>query len=101
MKVIRVQYTTKEDFVETNKKNIEKVMEELREIGNADVKYTSFEHEDGKTFMHIVMYNSKEAEQLPASLESFKTFQTQLKENLEAPPKVENFDVVDSSPKLF
>lgn len=101
MKLIRVQYTIKDTFVGQNKKNISDVMEELRQINNADVKYLSSIHEDGKTFMHVVIYNSEEAESLPGSLESFKEFQRQLKENLEVPPKAEVFEVVDSSYNLF
>lgn len=97
MKTIRVQYTVNEDFVSTNKENIAAVMSELREIANPDVRYTAYQHEDGKTFMHVVTYANTEAESLPASLDSFKEFQKQLKENLEIPPKVENFTLVDSS----
>jgi hypothetical protein len=101
MKIIRVQYTVKSDFVEANKQNIARVMEELRQTGNVDVKYFALLHEDGKTFMHVVMYNSTEAESFPASLESFKTFQAELKENVEVPPKTETFSLVDSSFDTF
>ena len=101
MKVIRVQYTVKDEFVETNKKNISTVMTDLKATGNTDVKYTAFQHEDSKTFMHIVMYKTEVVESLPASLESFKEFQKQLKENIEIPPKAEVFNVVDSSYELF
>ena len=97
MKLIRVQYTIKESFVETNKKNISHVMNELRHLNNPDVIYSAYLHEDGKTFMHTVMYNSSEAESLPSSLDSFKEFQKQLKENLEIPPKVETFTLFDST----
>ena len=47
--------------------------------------------------MHLAQQNSAEADKLPTSLESFKRFQTQLKENLEIPPKVEAFALVQSS----
>ena len=101
MKTIRVQYTVKHGFAETNRQNIADVMAELRKINNPDIKYMSFQHEDGKTFMHVVMYNTEDAETLPGSLESFKEFQKQLKENLEAPPKTEMFGMVDSSYDIF
>jgi len=101
MKTIRVQYTVKESFAEQNKKNIQAVMNELRALDGADVKYSAHVMNDGKTFMHLVHYNSENAENLPSSLDSFKRFQQQLKENLEIPPKVETFESVHSSFSLF
>ncbi|MEJ0075703.1 MAG: hypothetical protein WDO17_09685 [Alphaproteobacteria bacterium] len=47
--------------------------------------------------MHLVHQGTAEAERFPTSLESFKRFQSQLKENLEIPPKVETFATVESS----
>ena len=72
MKLIRVQYTIKPEFVENNKKNISAVMDEIKSIGDNDVKYIASQHEDGNTFMHVVIYKNEEAENLPASLDSFK-----------------------------
>jgi hypothetical protein len=51
--------------------------------------------------MHVVHQNTAEAERFPTSLESFKIFQTQLKPNLEDPPKVEAFALVESSAPIF
>jgi hypothetical protein len=101
MKVTRVQYTVRAEFVETNKRNIEAVMRELRAVGSDDVKYTVYLQQDGRTFMHLVHQNTVEAERFPTSLESFKTFQTQLKPNLDIAPKVETFALVESSAPIF
>lgn len=101
MKVTRVQYTVQPDFAEQNKENIEVVMSELRALNNNDLKYASYVLDDGKTFMHLVHHNSKNAEHLPASLESFKHFQTQLKAHLEIPPKAEILELVESSFNVF
>jgi len=101
MKVIKVQYTVKPEYVEENKIKIQAVMKELRELNNPDVKYSSSILEDGKSFMHIVIYKNAEAESLPSSLESFKSFQVGLKENLEVPPKVETSETFDSSYDIF
>ena len=62
MKVTRVQYTVRSEFVEENKQNIEAVMRELRALGNNDVRYAVYLHDDGKTFMHLVHQNTAEAE---------------------------------------
>jgi hypothetical protein len=65
------------------------------------VRYAVYLQGDGKTFMHLAQQNTAEAEKLPTSLESFKRFQTQLKENLEIPPKVETFGLVESATPIF
>jgi hypothetical protein len=101
MKITRVQYTVRSDFVEENKRNIEAMMNELRTLSDDDVRYAVYLHDDGKTFMHLVHHNSLEAERLPASLESFKHFRRQLKDRLEAPPKSEAFNLMQSSAPIF
>ena len=101
MKVTRVQYTVRSEFVEENSQNIEAVMRELRALGNNEVRYAVYLHDDGKTFMHLVHQNSAQAERLPTSLESFKHFQARLKQNLEVAPKVETFAMVQSSAPIF
>lgn len=101
MKVTRVQYTVRSDFVAENKANIAAVMRELRQQGNADVRYAVYLHQDGRTFMHLAHQNSTEAERLPTSLESFKRFQARLKKNLEIAPKVETFELVESALPMF
>ena len=101
MKVTRVQYTVRAEFAAENKANISAVMSELRALGNRDVRYAVYLHEDGKTFMHFAQQNTPEAERFPTSLESFKRFQARLKENLEVPPKSERFTLVESSTPIF
>jgi homoserine kinase len=101
MKVTRVQYTVRSDYAEQNRKNIAAVMRELRALDNSDVHYAVYLHGDGKTFMHLAQQNTAEAEKLPTSLESFKRFQAELKENLEISPKVETFGLVDSATPIF
>src|ERR1041384_7795313 len=101
MKVTRVQYTVRSNFVAENKSNIDAVMRELRALGNSDVQYAVYQRSDGQTFMHLVHQNTTEAERLPTSLGSFKHFQTSLKDKLEAPPKVETFELVQSVAPIF
>lgn len=101
MKVTRVQYTVRSEFAEQNRQNIAAVMKELRALGRSDVTYAVYVQGDGKTFMHLAHQNTAEAERFPTSLESFKHFQAQLKENLEIPPKVEALALVQSSAPIF
>jgi D-mannonate dehydratase len=101
MKVTRVQYTVRSEFAEQNRQNIAAVMSELRALGRSDVTYAVYVQDDGKTFMHLAHQNTAEAERFPTSLESFNRFQAQLKENLEIPPRVEAFALVQSSAPVF
>ena len=101
MKAVKVQYTVKESYVETNKRNIEKVMLELRKIKNHGIKYSAFLLDDGKTFVHFVM--SPDEETLSVSdLDSFQKFRQQLQESEpEIPPKVEDMSLVASAYDIF
>ncbi len=102
MSFIRVQYTVKESYVETNKANIQQVMADLKALNNPDIKYSAFLLEDGKTFMHFVMRANKEAQKVMSELASFQEFRKQLKESEpEIPPKAEELSLVGSSWEIF
>ena len=62
MNAVKVQYTVKEGYVETNKANIRQVMADLREIDPPDIQYSAFLLDDGQTFVHFVMRVNDEAQ---------------------------------------
>ena len=98
MDVVKVQYTVKAEYVETNKKNIAKVMADLRELNSPDIKYSTFLQDDGKSFVHFAIRANEEAQAILGNLESFQEFQRQLRASgLESPPNAENLTLVDSS----
>ncbi len=102
MKAVKVQYTVKADYAETNKKNIEAVMSDLREINNPGIKYSSFLLEDGKTFVHFGMYADQEAMSVVSDLDSFQHFRQQLKASgPESPPNAEDLNLVASAYEIF
>lgn len=102
MKAVKVQYTVKADYVETNKRNIERVMAELRTLNNPGVKYSSFLLNDGQTFVHFGMYTNEETMSIVSNLDSFKTFRRQLKESQpEIPPQAEDLNLVASAYEIF
>ncbi len=102
MKAMKVQYTVREEYVETNKKNIRTVMADLRAIANPGVRYSSFILEDGKTFVHLAIYDSEESVSVTTNLESFKKFQQALKSSQpEMPPKAEEMTLVASAYDFF
>src|SRR5215472_10939158 len=98
MKASKIQYTVQPGFAEQNKKNIAKVMEELRAANHPGLRYSAWILEDGKTFMHFVMYNDEQSEKVIPALASFKHFQTELMGSKpEALPKLESLTTVGSS----
>jgi hypothetical protein len=102
MKAVKVQYTVKEEFAETNKKNIGQVMSDLRKLNNPGIKYSSYVLNDGKTFVHLGIYSDETAMSVATDLDSFKKFQTALKESQpEVPPKADDLNLVASAYDIF
>jgi len=102
MKAVKVQYTVKEEYAETNKKNINQVMSDLRKLNNPGVKYSSYILNDGKTFVHLGIYSDEEAMSVATNLDSFKKFQTELKESQpEVPPQADDLNLVASAYDIF
>ena len=102
MKIIRIQYTTKPEFAETNKANIQKVMDELKAKNAADVHYSVYILPDGKNFMHYVVMKDEDSNKVIVESESFKNFQNELMASgPEIPPKQEVLTLVGSSYELL
>jgi hypothetical protein len=77
MRAVKVEYTVKPEYVNTNKANIKKVMEELRSMGDVGILYSTYIKEDGVSFVHFSIH--KNEENIIPSLTAFKAFATQLK----------------------
>ena len=77
MRAVKVEYTVKPEYVNTNKANIRKVMEELRSLGNTGILYSTYIKEDGVSFVHFSIH--RDEENIIPSLSAFKLFSTQLK----------------------
>jgi hypothetical protein len=102
MKIIRVQYTTTQQYAAINKQNIEDITNELRAIGHPGIKYSACLLPDGKTFMHFDQFENEKAHEFLMELESFKKSQAELKASqLEAEPQWEPLELVASSFDFF
>jgi hypothetical protein len=96
MRAVKVEYTVKPEYVDTNKANIQKVMDELRSLGDTSVLYSTYVKEDGCSFVHFAIHHD-ESNIIP-TLAAFKAFSTQLKaEGLVAPPQSVKLDMVAKS----
>ncbi|MDP4231198.1 MAG: hypothetical protein Q8916_12425 [Bacteroidota bacterium] len=102
MKIVRVTYTVKTEYVEQNQENIQKVMADLRAINNSGINYTSCIGADGRTFTHTAFFSADENEKVLLELPAFLTFQKELRASgPEIPPKQELLSLVGSSKELF
>ena len=102
MKIIKVIYTAKPEFVEQNIGNIKTVMNDLRQLNHPGIFYNSCLSPDGKTFIHTVFYKSEQEQKLLNELPSFRHFQEALKSaGFENPPKQELLTLVGSSFNIF
>jgi thiamine kinase-like enzyme len=102
MKIVKVTYTAKAEYVEQNKKNIQTVMNDLRALNNSGINYNSCLGADGKSFTHTAFFQSEKDEQVLFALPSFKKFQEELKAGgIETPPKQELLNLVGSSVEIF
>ena len=102
MKIVRVQYTTTQEYVSTNKENIRQVVNELNTINHPGIKYSTYLLPDGKTFMHFDQFENEEAHEILTALNSFKKFADELEASeLEAEPKLELLTLVASTEDFF
>ncbi len=102
MKIVRVQYTTTQEYAATNSENINNVVKELRKINHPGIKYSTYLLPDGKTFMHFDQFENEEAHQFLMGLASFKKFSDELwASGLEVEPKLELLSLVASSEDFF
>ncbi len=102
MKIIRVTYTAKPEYVEQNQENIRNVMAELQKLNHAGINYNCCLGPDGKSFTHTAFFNTDEDNKMLLNLPAFQHFQEQLKAHgLETPPKQEMLSLVGSSRNIL
>jgi quinol monooxygenase YgiN len=102
MKIVRVIYTTKQEYAATNQANIRSVVNELEKINHPGIKYSTYLLPDGKTFMHFDQFENEDAHGFLMSLASFQKFAAELEASeLETEPKLELLLLVASTEKFW
>ncbi len=95
MKAVKVQYRVKQEYIDTNKANIQKVMAALKANPIEGMYYATFTLDDGQTFVHINMSKDAETMSKLQNLEEFKSFRMALKASEPlVPPKSEALNLV-------
>lgn len=102
MKIVKVTYTAKEEYVEQNQHNIRNVMADLQKLNHRGINYNTCLGADGKSFTHTAFFESDADEKILLTLPAFKYFQEQLQANgLVSPPKQELLSLVGTSKEIF
>ncbi len=81
-----VRYKVKADKVAENESLVRAVYNGLRQINDLDVHYATFKLNDGRTFVHIASFPSKEKEAVLTQSPAFKAFQKDLKDRCDELP---------------
>ena len=99
MKAVKVQYTVQSNFIEANKKNIQKVMEALRLNPIDGMLYSSYtDKENPNTFIHINMAKDDETMSKLNAFKEFSEFRMALKASQPlSPPNQTTLDLVGSA----
>lgn len=102
MKIVRVQYTVRPEYVEANRARIRAVMEDLRAHPIEGMRYATFLLPDGQTFMHLNLSDRPEALEAFNRREAFRAFRSALRESGPVtPPKAEELELVGASFDVF
>lgn len=100
MKIVKVEYQVKPDFIETNKQNILNVMDALKAKNITHFRYSSYYLGEGK-FMHYNVTNGEDSLELN-ELPAFKDFLAALKASQPIiPPKPIDMELVGSNMDLI
>ncbi len=101
MKAIRVQYTVKSEYIEQNKKNIQAVMQSLKENPIEGMYYSTYQLSDDNSFMHLNVAADDETMAKLNDVPAFNEFRKQLKASGPlSPPKAENLTFVGAGWEL-
>jgi hypothetical protein len=70
-----VTYTVKPEFVSENKTNIQKFLNDFKNLDQETFEYKVYIKEDQVTFLHYSNYNNEEVQHEVLNVPSFKEFQ--------------------------
>lgn len=70
-----VSYTVKPEFVSENKNNIQKFLNDFKNLDQTKFEYKVFVKEDGVTFVHFSNYENEAVQNEVLNIPSFKEFQ--------------------------
>ncbi|MDM1556728.1 MULTISPECIES: hypothetical protein [Chryseobacterium] len=72
---VMVSYTVKPEYVPVNKANIQKFLNDFKDLDQSTFEYKVFVKEDGVTFLHYSNYINEDVQHEVLNIPSFKEFQ--------------------------
>ncbi|WP_164109698.1 MULTISPECIES: hypothetical protein [Sphingobacterium] len=101
MIVVKVTYTVKEGYINTNKELIRTFLQNFEMLDKTLFQYSVFLAADGATFIHISQYKNKEIQEILLNIPSFLRFQEERDKNLVSQPQIEFLDYVGGSRDVY
>lgn len=96
MKRVMVRYKVKPERVAENEELVRAVYEELHRTEPADMRYATFQLEDGVSFVHVHMNGRADGVNVLTSMESFNKFQEGIRDRCEEGPVVSELREIGS-----
>lgn len=98
MITVKVTYTVPADYAVQNLKNINRFLEDFKQMDASRFRYQVYQLEDGVSFLHFSMYQDETIQQEVLQVPSFKAFQQQRDESgLNDSHRVEILNLVGAS----
>src|SRR5262249_37305120 len=88
MKRVMVRYKVSPDRAAENEQLVRAVYEELHRTGPADMRYATFQLDDGVSFVHVHTNERSDGVNVLTAMESFKKFEEGMGERCEEAPVV-------------
>lgn len=101
MIVVKVTYTVRDAYVNTNREMIQAFLADFRKLDPTQFLYTIVQTADGNTFMHTSQYKNKDIPQVLLNTPSFRRFQQQRDAHLLSEPIIEFLTYVGASREVF
>jgi BarA-like signal transduction histidine kinase len=101
MKSVKVTYRVRPEFVEQNKKNIQAVMDYLKDNPIEGMYYSSYQLDDEGLFMHINVAQDEVTMNKLNDVKAFMNFRMQLKASAPVEsPKAQKIELVGAGWKM-
>lgn len=97
MMTVKVTYTVKQEYIETNKEMITRFLEDFKSLKTEPFLYSVYLKEDGATFVHLSQYSSKQAQNDLLQVPSFVAFQERRDQHMASEHQLEVLDFIGSS----
>ena len=96
MKCVMVRYKVKPERVAENEQLVRAVYEELHQAEPGDMRYATFQLEDGVSFVHVHVNARGDGVNVLTSMDSFKAFQEEIRDRCDEPPVVSELREIGS-----